>query len=268
MKKIYLIFILGIIILFPLINASVNFDFKWQLCDSMNFSGKNCDLWWEEFKNVMGITETSNQTLKGYYNKSIIDEKLSKINVTTIVNASMVQNAIISCFSNIDECFVDFDKGDKPINENRAKVLFQSSGEIEDENNSSSNKFDLYIIGIIIIVGILIVVLIIFGSKINFQRPPQRSYNPVSKIQQQPKILPRQKYLGEQIQQELQQSQNSPQQQQNFQQQSPQPSQSQQPLKNPEESIISEQAKEITDDEIVKLKELLKKEEKKFKKRE
>ena len=68
--------------------TAIDYDKKWNVCDDLNLSGSDCDLWWENvsdvnfynisFYNITDFDNTFNSTR--YYNQTDIDKKISTIN--------------------------------------------------------------------------------------------------------------------------------------------------------------------------------------------
>ena len=73
-----ILFLIMIIFHLGIISAISDEDlmaFKWDLCESKNKTGIDCDIYWETWKDIFGIDDDpeTNITLKNYYNKSVIE---------------------------------------------------------------------------------------------------------------------------------------------------------------------------------------------------
>lgn len=144
-----------------------DYDAKWQLCSALNYSGSECDLYWEnvsDFSNI-GFNESE------FYSKEEVEELFENwrdaLNWTEILQNQSMNNSncvTIERYENETKDMRDFLYG---------KIQNISNGENQNyqtgyttQNNSYSKELDpaWFLVGLIIIVGI-VAIFIYFQSK-------------------------------------------------------------------------------------------------------
>lgn len=157
-----LIFSLSIVLMLTMLTSGVfGFNiFKWQLCDSGNVTGGNCDDYWDEFKSQMGITEPTNVTSvnltevhENFYNKTRIDEMFANFtqNISNFTNVEL-DNATIR--AGVSDFMRD---RDLPIDETSFNRMVDDRIGVSDNGSSSGSSGDILeyaLFGIAALVGL------------------------------------------------------------------------------------------------------------------
>lgn len=188
--KILFVLLFGIIlgILFGkfVLSQEESLVFKWQLCDSLNQTGIECDLWWDGFKSAFGITDEENYSnLDDYYNKTILDDKLKDIgelyNITESLNKSINEKE----FDNTSFILTDAYEEDKKALNDRFNRL--ETTEVISSSNTSTSNLGVYlslIFGGVLFLGVIIFVVykgfsqvreVQHESKLRYETPEQQT---------------------------------------------------------------------------------------------
>lgn len=176
MKKLLIISFLCLILISQVSAYNI---FKVQICHSANITQIGlCDDYWTEFKSAMGITETSNASLSGYYNKSQINSLLKNANLSTtnLINRTEFEN-----------WGMDFREG--ILNNTLSQYDFDVWRLDEDRgnNNKSSEGLSNNTIILIVILVVIGLIAVFVWSKMQQNNPNQKQPQ-VSGIPHQPKI--------------------------------------------------------------------------------
>jgi len=176
--------------------------FKWILCDAGNMTGGLCDDYWENFKQLMGISDTANKTsdinwtefekrLQYYYNETEMNQIINELNKSILennksiqektFNMSLVNLAIKECLTDQQKCLnLDSERDEFITSRDLDNIATSDTGEEPKDNT-------LLILGGIFILVVSGMAMFIFKDKIA-SRAGARSdsdYDPVGKVSEQ-----------------------------------------------------------------------------------